>query len=411
MKKLWILFLVYSLLFLTACNRVPAEEPQIPPGLQDTVCAADNGEYLRLPSRVIFEMSVAPGKTYNVYYNKADGKVYPYCYDPLCSHDGGNCLASPGADATIHTYFSEIHFIGQRFYLVSVVNGKIFSFDFDGSDMKKEYDAGYAEESLVGSVWGLGSIAYGDYIYINQHKGDDGNPHVLRFHVGKGEMEDLTAKTGNYISPMFIYNGEVYGTAPSSIVEDVLVRGKYMKSDLALKSMKQIEQPNSSLYFSGSRFFRSAYDENNTCIGIGLYDMKTGKTEVIPTASLGMPEGARPEVACVDETYVYFYNSQKIIIGYQPHPEKEDVTVPIYRNDGKLYRMKHDGTEPVCICDDPEQSFDGYYAVAFDDMIIIKGEYIRIQGDVVKKEGQGYRIGRLGEDGMIREWELIEAVS
>ena len=89
------------MLFLTSCNQTPPNETtsgnsqlQERPKdseLKDTIIRNGYSNFIDLPSRILFESD------YVFYYSKADGKAYVYCFDPLCDHSNGTCLANPDA--------------------------------------------------------------------------------------------------------------------------------------------------------------------------------------------------------------------------------------------------------------------------------------------------------------------------
>ena len=122
-----------------------------------------------LPSRIVFQAAIGDGPKLTYYYSKADGNAYVYCYDPLCDHTKYTCLGNPQKDHT-GWFFNQTFFINNRFYAIDAY-GKIYSFAFDGTDKKLEYDAGY-----LARVW-RGPIAYGPYIYIDS-KAEE-TPHTL----------------------------------------------------------------------------------------------------------------------------------------------------------------------------------------------------------------------------------------
>ena len=217
MKKLFSLLLVFSLLFLTACNTTPpansgssgdpnhSEDTQTPSA---SIAVNKGGYFLNLPSRVIFQMGIAYGTVRNIYYSKADGKAYTYCFDPLCNHENKDCLAA---------FFDAFGmgggtvFINNRFYVADFNTGTIVSFNFDGTDKKIEYEAGFELGQIPSGAWSPNIRSCGPYIYYDQceQASEDGKPHVLRFNVETKEMEDLTEKTGLYVWPYYFYNGEM----------------------------------------------------------------------------------------------------------------------------------------------------------------------------------------------------------
>ena len=115
MKKLLALLLALSCLFLTACNNNPADsttgtgtDNSKNEGtvneleLKDTIVYNLNMGFIDIPSRIVYQA----GKVY--YYSKADGKAYVYCFDPLCEHNDGYCLANPTTAFNLNILFSSI---------------------------------------------------------------------------------------------------------------------------------------------------------------------------------------------------------------------------------------------------------------------------------------------------------------
>ena len=409
MKKIFSLLLVCMLLFLTACNQAPQgettgnlqnQEQTKDTERKETIVQNGSNEFIVLPSRILFDHSVTSGQLptkYVFYYSKADGKAYVYCFDPLCDHSMGKCLGQP-IDLAQYGFLKmdDILFINNRFY-GATTSGNIVSFAFDGSDVKMEY-TGYEPISNI-RPWSSNFTAYGPYIYIRMVADESGNPHTLRFNTETKEMEDLTEKTGNYIDPYFFYNGEIYGSDSNLL---------WIKTDLDLKEKTSIEAPMYSSRFYGSVFFANATDsETKQSIGLHAYDMKTGELKLITHEMLGLE--ANPYViVAVDENYVYFYQSKKIFVGQR---ESHWGLKNVYKSsDGKLYRVKHDGTECVCIYDNPEFDFDSLEAVVFENKMIIRGYYVANRNGFAEFWDSQIKIGAMGEDGKIEKFENIELV-
>ena len=417
MKKILYLFLALCLLFLTACNTISStssdgsstssssDDKQMPStsDFEDSIIQNKFVDFIHLPSRVIFSTSISSGTQFNVYYSKTDGKAYIYCFDPLCDHSDGKCLAQPITVNTSGIYFGDTKFINNRFWCAALFTGKIISFNFDGTDMKIEYDAKHSMDKLpTGGVFSPGIMAYDSCLYIPQDStsSTDGKPHVLQFNTETGEMNDLTEKTGNYLIINFFYNGNIYGQTEM---------GEPCKCDLDLDNMEIIEKIPVANHYSGSRAFETMYDEKGNMIGIEVCDMKTGDTVEITNSALGIPENATPEISFVDDNYMYFYHSKKELVGYYPHP-KTGKQVARYRwNDGKLYRANHDGANVICIHNETNFEFDGE-SIVFDNKIISKGKYVGMRNGIADSWGSGYYAGTFDENGMINEWKPIEVV-
>ena len=417
MKKLFAFLLAYMMLFLTACNQTPPNETTTD-DLQNQEKPQDivrNGfsDFIDIPSRILFEQRAGSNATdpiYVFYYSKADGKAYVYCFDPLCDHSGGKCLAKPQDFEHIANFeLKNMFFINGRFYAANQ-RGQIYSFAFDGSDLKIEYgkDSFTVDEFNEYSLyWSPNFRAYDKYIYIPMNADENGNQHTLRFNTETKEMEDLTEKTGNCILPQFFYNGELYG-------RDTKL-GTWIKADLDLKEMTPIEAPPSTNQFYRSTFFYTKFEridsKTKKYLGLESYDMKTGETKLFTNEMLGLDEKYKYNVLHVDENYVYFkeYSDIKILVGTKTNPKGELINV--YKTDtGKLYRMKHDGTECILMYDNPNFEFKSNEAVVYEDKIILNGNEFSVNADGSAVSNIGMMVGTIGSDGKIDKFEPIELV-
>ena len=401
MKKLFALLLAFSCLFLTACNNDPADSTTGTGTsnsqnvgtvneleLKDTIVSNITRDFIDLPSRVIYEQG---GTTY--YYSKADGKAYVYCFDPLCEHDNGYCLAAPQSEETLGFHFGYTFFINNRFYYHTGY-GQIISFAFDGTDKKIEYDAEYDLSAIPGNPWGP-CMAVGPYIYIDLRSfgSEDGKAHTLRFNVETGEMVDLTEKTGNYISPVYFYNGMLYGYKSGV---------GYLKSDLDLNYCEEIEQLYATNFSSGSRFFKIVRDQDGI-VKIRAYNMQTEMFEYweIP----GLEKSSN--IICLDDEYIYFYQKESIYLG--DRWVKDELKPYSKTNNGSIYRINLDGTGLICIYEE-EFEITGQEAVIAGDKILIEGHNIRIRDNQVETWDSGVLVGTIGADGKIDSLDPVEVV-
>lgn len=396
--------------FISDFREVPETIPLLP-GL------IKNGtkNILETPSRIIFDGTGAP-QNYIFYYNKADGKAYVYCCEPFCDHSGEKCLANPYIAGETLTDFELkcTFFINNRFYTATSY-GQIYSFAFDGSDLKIEYgkDSYPREENKrYQNIWFQNFNVYDKYIYISLRADEEGNPHTLRFNTETKEMEDLTEKTGNYVNVYFFYNGEVYGTDAQSI--------NWFKTDLSLKEMTPIEAQPTGDKFYGSLFFEEAYDDptdytKRKVVGLRSYDVATGEEKIFTHEMLGFEDTARYVIVGTDENYVYFYERKATFVGTYIDIWGIDKQRDHYKsNDGKLYRVRHDGTECACIYDNPSSEFtfnsNLWRSIVFEDKILIQAVYIGIRNNEVIEWNNGWKIGTIGSDGKIEKFEDVELI-
>ena len=420
MKKIFALLLVCSLMFLTACNQTPPSETtesnsqnqESPDNSLPQGIVKNGSSYLmETPSRVILGTSTP--EDYVFYYSKADGKAYVYCFDPLCDHSGGKCFAKPDDVVNIFKFDLRCTFlINNRFYYVASY-GHIYSFSFDGSDLKLEYgDKSLTTEDFIKlqMLWSQNYITYDKYIYINLNADEEGNPRSLRFNTETKEMEDLTEKTGNVILPYFFYNGEIYGLNAN-------LRTIWVKADLELKEMTPIEaQPTNNIFY-GSLFFETAHEEpmnynNPKYLGIKATDVATGEVKIYTHEMLGIEDGVYCQILAVDENYVYFYKREEVLVGQRETIWGLENTYKY--NDGKLYRVKHDGTECTCIYDPPTEEFEILSrlgnSVVFGDKILIRAGYIGVRDGYATGWDSGWKVGTIGSDGKIKEFENVEFI-
>ena len=411
MKKLFALFLALALLFLTACNPAPPassdgsgssgnSSSDTPGNSPYQIVDRNSNHLIDIPSRIMFRNSQ------NFYYNKADGKAYLYCFDPICNHADYTCLANP--ISFIEGWgVTNTALINNRFYCMTQY-GKIYSFSFDGNDKKLEYDAGYDADMLISkSIWRT-MIAYGSYIYIDSKEYE--SPHTLRFNVETKTMEDLTEKTGNYIYPSFFCNGTIYGTGDNTVMVDA-----FYKTDLDLHTTERIETIPSDQY-SGSLLIGYVYKERESIneqprkIGISFYDMETGKQRIVTKEDLGLDYD--PRFVAATEKYFYFYNPTPLDLGtvIVERPDGSQLTMKVQKmNDGKLYRMNLDGTNIVCVYDNPDYELNDNMVI-YEDRVVMQGQYVAIENGKKKVWGGPLQVAVINEDGTFGEFREVEVV-
>ena len=430
MKKLFALFLAFSLLFLTACNLTPpsnttesnpsssSSSDSAAPNtgqtagnwqdtLKDQIVIKKNSGLMELPSRILFEANINQ-RTLTYYYSKADEKAYVYCFDPICDHTDYTCLASPNSYLSGWN-FASMFFINNRFYCTTAY-GQIWSFAFDGSDKRIEYDAGYElPDGVITNIWSIPPIVYGPYIYITLKADENGNRHTLRYNIETKEMEDLTEKTGNYISPLYFYNGMIYGSGESLKTGDTR-----FKVDLNLNTIEIDDNPVSPTYSVGDLMIGTVSERESIfdlpkLIGMEFYNIKTKARQVISKEELNM---ASLNIASVTREYIYFYEPKTINLGTTTvdRPDGSQLTMKVQKmNDGKLYRMNLDGTNIVCVYDNPDYELNDNMVI-YEDRVVMQGQYVAIENGKKKVWGGPLQVAVINEDGTFGEFREVEVV-
>ena len=416
--------LALAMLFLTACNTKPpvgttpsgTQNGETPnhgqsaddwmEALQGKVVPSLGGgnAMLDLPSRVVFE-----GTTYlrgtiggalvdhkNYYYSKADGKVYLYCFDPLCEHT--DCMASP--DPLLGLMLDRVVLYNNRFYMATDY-GQLYSFSFDGTDRRLEYDLEYVfPPNSRFTIWNL-SGSYGPYLYFKLYDGNSsGNKHILRYDLRTKTMEDLTEKTENYISPYYFYNGMIYG-----LDENYL----FAKSDLDLNTVEPLDYSVKGSYYMGNFCIDYEVDAKRNEIGIAFYNVETGEKTVLTNEELGL--GYCPKIYYVTDEYIYFKDRERVFIGTFVM-EKNDGTVmkeDVYSGNGKFYRMNLDGTNVVCVYENPEYTFSKDMMI-IDDKVIMQGQYLKVENGQKIFWGGPLQVATINPDGTFGEFVAAEVL-
>ncbi len=360
-------------------------------------------QYIEARSRIVFNHSsegrlvgdsYMSGDNFGLYYySKVDGESYIYCFDPLCNHS--NCVAKRFSMSTLH-------YCNDRFY--SIDDEKIYSFAFDGSDLRLEWDLAEHTEIKVGKWSNM--LAYDRYIFLVSTL-TNGDRHILRYNTTTQTMMDLTQETGNYIHYEFIYNGELYGKKADY--------SGYVKSDWNLSNIQPVSSAIADIFAGGFSVqltsegsFIGVLNEKNTSgknvsFGIQSFDMITGQKILITNADLGHEVSS---VIYADNMYFYFLAKEPVVVG----ESKSGMSISNSYG-GKIYRVKRDGTDCRCIYDQSKMKFYAKGIIVYDnDVILYASKYSIVNGSVLSIS-EGYYIGHFDHNGNIVDLKWLSAIA
>ncbi|MBQ8496827.1 MAG: hypothetical protein IJ489_05145 [Clostridia bacterium] len=383
----------------TTTNTAQANENQgyqVPNELKDKIIPyGERQRFIELPSRILYTHRLAEdmlmgnryaiaSNSYLCYYSKADGENYVYCFDPLCEHK--DCSAS-AVLVSMTTYCND------RFYAINLKG--CYSFAFDGTEKKKldlsKNFGGY-------TFWNI--VSYDIYVYINS-VAPTGETHLLQLNTKTGEIVDLTEKTGKSIGIAFFYNGKIYGSCD----------GKSIRCDLSFENIEEYERPFLRYDLIEGNTFINAETENimendqyvTHYYGIKTYHFETGEETLIPTDVIGHEVS---EILYADENYFYFTANEPVLVGDSPYSESD------YYNGagGKLYRINRDGTNCICIYENPSIDFLDY-AMIYEDTILVHARECGLVQEYAYSWNESMYIGTINEDGTIDSLEWIEVIS
>ncbi|MBQ7308894.1 MAG: hypothetical protein IJW87_01835 [Clostridia bacterium] len=375
------------------------EKPSRP---EKQIVGIGEGAFLELPSRILFSATLSPdtpvndefwgtSSDYLVYYSKADGEVYVNCFDPLCEHYGCSAVGS------VRLGNSQF-FIEDRFYEVSPL-GEIESFSFDGTGRKKEFDADYGDYGRV-PPWGRNRLAYDRYIYID-FLTEAEDYHTLRYDTKTQTMEDMTEKTGNYLLPLYAYDGEIYGRDANGLA---------VKTDLSLSYVQEVYEVYQTGGYDlslGSKMIGVAKGKNTETgrmtetLGVQIYDLETEAYTLLTSEQIGHTVS---RVIFADEDYYYFFAKESVYIGVSH--QKTDV---YNYTGGKIYRMKHDGTDCVCIYENANLRITDMYI--YENTVFASACRLDVHAGIAQTWDYSVYIGTMDENGMIGSLAWVEVIS
>ena len=143
-------------------------------------------------------------------------------------------------------------------------------------------------------------------------------------------------------------------------------------------------------------------------IAIEVYNSKTDESWILTAEMLGTDSWA---ITGMTEEYIYFYEAESIEIGTvivnQGGKDKE-ISVK-KRNDGKLYRINLDGTNLVCVYDNPDYELNRGMVI-FDDKVLMAGQYLKFENGEKKVWGGAIQVATINPDGTIGEFVEVEVL-
>lgn len=351
-----------------------------------------NQSFIILPSRILYTHRLAEDKligdrysvtsnSYLCYYSKADKENYVYCFDPLCDHK--KCSATS-------VLVSMTTYCNGSFYAINLK--ELYSFSFDGTE-KKKIDL---HEDFEGyTFWGIDS--YDIYVYIEAVT-QTGEKCFLRLNT---EISEIIALTEKNINIDFFYNGKIYGYRD----------GKQIRCDLSFENIEEYDFPFLQYNLVEDHIFigveTETVMENGQYIdcyyGIQTYNFETKEEMLIPTDVIGHEVS---EILYADENYFYFTANEPVLIGKSfISPENDSYNY----SGGKLYRVNRDGTNCICIFNDPKIEFLGS-AMIYEDIILVHARECGLINGKVQTWNESIYIGTIQADGTIDKLEYIEVI-
>ena len=328
MKKLLSLVLVFTMLFiLVSCLKNDQNENH----QQDSsfYYPALSG-MTETPTRILYTLNDTL-----YYYNKIEEESYVFCFDPLCHHDNyKECISlrfiMNGTNSVIR-YCEE----NNRFYALR--GQKLFSFSFDGSDLREEYSFG--EDGALDSLFYDSSSSmdlniFENHVYFITFDMERGTRNLMRLDINTGKTENLSAHLTEKLVSYSIVDGAFYLT-----LQNGKESGVY-RSDMNLENMTKLSDSihPSMTYASvwnGKQYFYINYEKQgnkNVPVSIMAYSPETD-TE---TKIFEITDGIVPTILAASETELYFIKSEPTAFGTETVRDQER---EVYNAFSKIYKL------------------------------------------------------------------------
>lgn len=206
--------------------------------------------------------------TKTAFINKATGTSHLFCFDPLCTHASGNCIAS------------EFSFVdGMMAY--NAVSDKLYcirsSPEFGGGgDSIYRVDMLASGATLVmegdrNDVWNI--AAAGKYVFW-LHKLPDGGRELCRLNVESEAVDTYPAPEGKTVSAFFVSGDHIYLLFHDEV--------EYYLTDPEFSATRKLEHfhwGTSWIYLRGTTAYLAKRDESQSrrYLSLSAYDVLTGE--------------------------------------------------------------------------------------------------------------------------------------
>lgn len=364
----------------TEDSGVIPEKPEFRP---EGIVLADYRNFFQTPAGITFSRHKEYDSDRCAYYDPETKKAYIYCFDPLCTHEMGSGCYSSGFGNRMSVY-SEYD---ERFYTAAFHT--FCSYSKYGADEQNISRAGIPEDA---SFWDV--TAYGKYLYITAKLADYTETHIIRYDIDSGELVDLTEKSGVDFTPLYFYDGYIYGGLHTTTEDGVLLTTTG-RVDLDFEGFESCKRLTGNICFA----------EGNALVCVETEGEHAGEIKLYYPEEDGIcyiPVGRKVEsVIAADEEHFYF-------LANEPYQHLDAIGNVAFNNitGGKIYRVKRDGTERVCMYENPNMDF--YYS----DIAYVSGNTMLVRMEKYdpttyrSDDGQIYS-GYIGPNGKIEAFKKL----
>ena len=343
------------------------------------------------------------------YHNKVDGENYVFCFDPLCAHnDWRSCISLRfilnGVGTKIQYYEGNHRFYGLR-------GDKLFSFAFDGSDLKEEYSFGEdgSLDKVYYNIHYEALTVWKDRMYFCGYDEEQDSRELYYYEINNGKVVCLTEKIRESVNCFLIANDEIYIHLISETESGVY------RTDMDLIHLEKLENDYTFLasdalfvgttaYFNFRKYIpredgKSGWEsvENE----IVAYDTETGEINTFYEYS----STNAAILLAANERYIYFLKPENIYIGYESM-RNDTVHVDRYNLNSRIYRLDTETKEIVTVFDDLSCNVQEIYFLDNDRLMILGDHCIAGEGNAQCQ--QSVFVADMDENGYFINLKLLE---
>lgn len=305
MRRLFscILILALALLMFASCEKNPSHI-----SVDDNKIFNVNEYVCETPTRIIYNLDC---ELY--YYNKLDGGVYTFCFDPVCKH-GSDCISQKFQSLTS---WQTILYREEDNRLYALRGKNFLTMNFDGSDVKILYTFGendWDDSMYKGTVLKYLQLC-DEYAYMLVQNEDSGNYELYRYNIDKGNMDNLMGNAAQINSvDRYKTNGEeIYFWSLNG------ESNGFYKANMDLTQIQKLSDDNGSYYspesiFDGKTFYIPVYetiDGQTFTQELRKYDVEKQKEELLCELNA---EGYA-YIYSVTDRYLYYSVNHGVVIG------------------------------------------------------------------------------------------------
>ena len=330
------------------------------------------------------------------YYSKADGRLYVFCFDPLCDHNGDYCIALKFRALETPIYAPQ----ANRLYMVRKEN--IFSMNFDGTDIKLEVSLGEHGKNLNSPIDNEGSNiinlqVYDNYLYFvfpttvkKDSSTDFGykiSNSLFRYNLETKKLENLTEKSGyesEYFREYIVCSDKIYFTDMTKEEGYRFCSANLDFSDIkTVNTQERIDVSNYNSIFYEGKFYTTIAKVNDglqvQAMYIACFDPVTGEIVQLTEQSKVMINDASNNgqgtltLNAVVNDYIYYSINEPFLLGVA-HTKSGDRYVCTTNH--TIYRMNKDGSNNTVVFEGVTSNDPRATSYAIEDMYITGNKVI-----------------------------------